>query len=189
MLNVKHDMSININDIPKTIETLMSQTLVSISQAASKPDYDVAELERLTKQASELKEMKAEVAAIQQRLLSMNGGGGGSEVRPQAAARGRFLREILIEVSQGMINQNLLTMTEALKHRQLKVGEELDVVARPSGERFKSTVIQPGNKLQARGAVGNFYREAKVRDGDDVILRETEPGRWELLKLEPSVPR
>ena len=48
----------NINDIPATIETLMRQTKVRISELADKPDLDVSELETLTQQASELKHMK-----------------------------------------------------------------------------------------------------------------------------------
>jgi len=42
--------------------------------------------------------------------------------------------------------------------------------------------MQPDNKLQERGAVGKFHRDAGVRAGDFVILRETSPGQWHLLK-------
>jgi hypothetical protein len=81
-----------------------------------------------------------------------------------------------------MINQNLLTLTEPLKHHQLKVGEELTIEALPSGDKFTSMVMQTGNKLQERGAIGKFYRDAGVRAGDFVVLREITRGQWQLQK-------
>jgi hypothetical protein len=169
----------NLNDIPTTIETLMVRTMAKISHAAGKPDCNVAELEALTKRASELKQMKEQVAAIQHRLHSMSGGG---ESRGKSSAREGFLRELLIEVSQGMISQNLLTMTMPLRRGLVKVGEELIIEPLPKGERFKTDVMQPGNKLRERGKIGKFYRDAGVQAGDYVILREVALGQWQLQK-------
>lgn len=169
------------NDIPRTIETLMNQTIAKINEATSKPGCDVAELEGLTKQASELKQLKEQVAAIQHRLHALSGG---NPPKGKQRSSGNFLRELQIEVSQGMINQNLLTLTEAIKRGQLKVGEQLIIEVLPAGDKFSSDVMQPGNKLRERGAIGKFYRSAGVRDGDYVTLRESARGEWQLLKCD-----
>jgi len=171
----------NASDISGTIETLMKQTIAKINEATSKPGCDVAELEGLTKQASELKQLKEQVAAIQHRLHALSGG---SALKGKQSVSGSFLRELQIEVSQGMINQNLLTLTEAIKRGQLKVGEQLIMEVLPSGEKFTSDVMQPGNKLRERGAIGKFYRNAGIRAGDYVTLRESARGQWQLLKCD-----
>lgn len=174
----------NINDIPTTIETLMDQTMSRIAKAAASQNasQNLAELEALTKRASELKQMKEQIAAIQHRLI---GFAGNHEVKSAAGGHPNLpQRELRIEVSQGMINQNLLTLTEPLKRGQIRVGEELLIEAMPSGERFKTVVMNNGNKLQERGAIGRFYREAGVHADDFVLLREISRGSWQLLKSE-----
>lgn len=96
----------------------------------------------------------------------------------------RFRREIRIEVSQGMINQNLLTLTEAIKRGTVRVGEELIIEALPSERKFKTVVMASGNKLQERGEINKFYSSAGVREGDYVILQEVSLGQWKLRKAE-----
>jgi hypothetical protein len=172
-------LSMSINDIPSAIETLMAETMAKISRTAGGPNCDVAELEALTKRASELKQMTEQVAAIQHRLASMSARG---ENMTDDGTTGIFRRKLLIEVSQGMINQNLLLLTEPLKRGLVKTGEELTIEPLPKGDRFKSAVIQPGNRLQERGAIGKFYRDAMVNAGDYVILGEVAPGQWQLRK-------
>ena len=104
--------------------------------------------------------------------------------------RSTLLRRVLIEVTQGMINQNLLTVTEALKRGQLKAGEELIIEAIPSGEKFKTVVMPSGNKLQERGAIGRFYRKARVVADECVELLEVTPMQWKLQKSDqPSSMR
>ena len=168
----------NINDIPTTINNLMDQTMSKITKAAA--SQNLTELEALTNRASELKRMKEQIAAIQHRLI---GFAGNSEIKIQSNGHSNLAqRELLIEVSQGMINQNLLTLTEPLKRGQIRIGEELIIEALPSGERFKTVVMTNGNKLQERGAIGKFYREAGVHAGDFVLLREISRGSWQLVK-------
>lgn len=172
----------NENDISTSIDKLMDQTMSKITKAAA--SQNLAELELLTKRASELKQMKEQIIAIQHRLiafadnneLKILSGGDPSSVH----------RELLIEVSQGMINQNLLTLTEPLKRGQIRIGEELIIEPLPSGERFKTVVMTNGNKLQERGAIGRFYREAGIHAGDSVVLREISRGSWQLLKSQRS---
>jgi len=59
-------------------------------------------------------------------------------------------REIAVAVTEGMINQNLLTLTEAVRRRTIAVGDKLTVET-PSGDQFETTVLEAGNKLQERG--------------------------------------
>jgi hypothetical protein len=93
------------------------------------------------------------------------------------------LRHIEIEVTQGMINQNLLVLTEWVNRGVINVGETLAIECLPSGERFSTDVIEQGKKLRERGAIGRFYATAHVRAGDRVRLSEFAPLRWKLEKL------
>ena len=81
-----------------------------------------------------------------------------------------------------MIRQNLLTFTEALRRGKLKSGEEMRIESVVSGERFRSEILGTGNRLQERGAVGRFYRDAQVKGGDYVTLEEVSAGEWKLSK-------
>jgi hypothetical protein len=96
------------------------------------------------------------------------------------------IRELAVEVTDGDIRQNLLKLTPHVKRRKIKVGEELIVEVLPSGERFQTVVSEKGNKLRARGEVARFYREAKVKAGDYVLLTEIAPGHWTLKKAPPG---
>jgi len=160
------------------IDALMSETMSKIAEAASK--QNLTELEALTKRASELRQMKEQIASIQHRLISFTD----KDEKPLSASTQTTYgqRQLLIEVTQGMINQNLLTVTEPLKRGQIRIGEELIIEAMPSGERFKTVVMGSGNKLQERGCVGKFYRQAGVKSGDYIMLREISRGQWQLSK-------
>ncbi len=168
----------NIDNIPATIEKLMGETMSKVAQAASK--HDLPELEMLTKRASELKQMKEQIASIQHRLLTFVGQ---TDRKPQAILQTNFgKRELIIEVTHGMINQNLLTLTEPINRGQIRIGEDLAIEALPSGEKFRSVVMGSGKKLQERGCIGKFYRQANVQAGDYVTLREISHGQWQLSK-------
>lgn len=168
----------NFNDIPGTIERLMAQTMNKISEAAARQDLSVLEMQ--TKRASALKQMKEQIAAIQNNLIRFMDGNNGAELPSKHLPLGQ--REVTIHVSQGMINQNLLTLTDPIRRGQLRAEEEMTIEAQPSGEKFTSVIMTQGNKLRERGAIGRFYREAKVHDGDSVTLREIRPGHWTLAK-------
>jgi len=172
----------NANNIITEIEAAMGQTMAKISQAANK--QDLGALERLTKRAAEFKQMKEQVVAIQQRLRTMieSGENGPAAERPSAPTR----REARTEVTQGMINQGLLTLTNALRRGTIKAGEEMIVEAAPSGRKFKTVVMASGNKLQERGEVRKFYESAGIMAGDYVLLAELAPGQWKLQKADGS---
>jgi len=144
--------------------------LQQVSEAAAKRDLNT--LLPLTKKASEL-------AATKDRLRSLKSSSQTSAPIAQKSGEGR---EVVVEVSQGMINQNLLTLTEHVKRKRIKVGETLDIEALPSGDRFQTELLSSGNKLRERGGIAKFYRDAGVQAGDFVALSETTPGHWQLKK-------
>ena len=89
-------------------------------------------------------------------------------------------RKLNISVTQGMINQNLLTLTEYVNSGIVRIGEQFSIKCEPSGELFDTVLLDRGNKLRERGAVGRFYHDAGVRAGDCVELFEIAPRRWKL---------
>lgn len=93
------------------------------------------------------------------------------------------LRRIEVEITQGMINQNLLVLTDSVNRGIVNVGEALALECVPSGERFSTEVIEQGKKLRERGAIGRFYATARVRAGDSVRMSEVALRRWRLEKL------
>jgi hypothetical protein len=159
-----------------TIEEMIETTMGQIGEAAGK--RDLAMVEALTRKAAELEGMKRTVLGIEDKLKGLNGTVSVTERTPA--------RELPVEVTQGMINQNLLTLTPHVKRGRIRTGEDLTIQAHPHGERFRTQVLMNGNKLQERGAIGRFYREAGVKAGDFVVLAETGQGRWALKKAAPG---
>jgi hypothetical protein len=164
------------NEIDGHIKNVMTQ----ITEAASK--QDLAAIQNLTRKASELQEMKEQMVAIQQRIASLNGES--TEV-PRVTANqptNGVNRQLPIEVTGGMIRQNLLTLAPHVRTGKIKVGEELIIESLPSGERFQTVLLDQGKKLRARSEIASFYRDAKVKDGDYVLLTEVAPRQWTLKK-------
>jgi len=89
------------------------------------------------------------------------------------------LRTIKIEITDGMIRQSLLSMTDAKKRGLVKVGEQFQLKM-PGGLAFETELIEPGNKLRERGRIKAFYDEHKIKPGDFVVLKEIEPGTWDI---------
>jgi hypothetical protein len=165
------------------IDRLLEQTMSSISAAAAK--RDLGGVTALTKRASELEAMKKTLMGIEDRLKTYRAPVAQPPTQKTAEPDSNgSLRELPVEVSQGMINQNLLTLTEHVKRGRIKAGEELLVEAAPSEDRFRTDLVGNGNKLRERGAIARFYRDAGVRAGDIVVLTETAPQRWKLRKAE-----
>ena len=173
-------MNAQTDELDKHITNVMAQ----ISEAASK--HDLATIQQLTRKATELQELKDQMAAIQQRIASLSGGSAGAAFSSAKVVKNGGIRELPIEVTDGMIRQNLLTLTPHINSRKIKVGEELIIEALPGGDRFKTDLVDKGNKLRARSEIGRFYRDAKVKGGDYVLLTEVEPGRWTLKKAPPG---
>jgi hypothetical protein len=169
-------MSEQTLQLTKHIANLMKQ----ISEAASA--HDLAAIQRLSRKAAELHELKEQVASIQRRITSLTVDEVISDpVAARQQSNGRN-RELAIEVTGGDLRQNLLKLTPYIKRGKIKVGEEMMVEALPSGERFQTVVSEKGNKLRARGEIARFYRDAEVKAGDYVLLTEVALGRWSLKK-------
>jgi len=170
-----------MNALAEQITDAINHTMRDISKAAERCDF--SELEHLTKKASELRAMKDQVVAIENRLVHMTNGTHTTAVPQQQRTPG-VIRELGVEVTQGMINQNLLTLSDHIKRGMIRPGESLTIETVPSGDRFDTELLANGNKLQERGKIGKFYREAGVVAGDVVMLSEVTPGQWKLKKGE-----
>lgn len=173
-----YSMGVGMNNITERIDRLMKNAMEGIAMAANR--QDLMALESLTQRATEMRAMRDQIVAIDGRLRSLENGSavGAGQRQPSSGAR-----DIRVEVTQGMINQNLLTLSDAIKRGQIKAGEVLNITALPSGDIFVTELLEAGNKLRERGKIGKFYRDAAVHAGDVVMLREVTPGRWELRKV------
>ncbi len=173
-------MNTQTDELDKHIASVMA----CISEAASK--HDLPTIQRLSRKTQELHELKEQVVTIQQRIASLSSEDSKESVAVATEEASAKLRELPIEVTDGMIRQNLLTLTPHIKRAKIRIGEQLIVEALPSGDRFQTELLEKGNKLRARGEIARFYRDAKVKGGDYVLLTETTPGRWTLKKAPPG---
>ena len=173
-------MTIHTNELDQHIETVMAR----ISEAAL--EHDLAAIQRLARKASELQELKEQMAAIQQRIASLSSEDTNVPVVAANQPTDEKIRQLPIEVTDGMIRQNLLTLTPHVRSGKIKVGEELIIEALPSGRRFQTVLLEQGKKLRERSEIASFYRDAKVKGGDYVLLTEVEPGGWTLKKAPPG---
>jgi Asp-tRNA(Asn)/Glu-tRNA(Gln) amidotransferase C subunit len=162
----------------------IKNVMTAIAEAASK--HDLLGIQRLTRKASELQELKEQMAAIQQRIVSLNSEPVEGIPVTTAQPINEKIRQLPIEVTDGMIRQNLLTLAAHVRTGKVKVGEELIIEAVPSGRRFQTALLEQSKKLRERGEIARFYRDAKVNGGDYVLLTETAPGRWTLRKAPPG---
>jgi hypothetical protein len=167
------------------LKTHICKIYAQIGEAAK--NTDLPSIQRLTRQVAELEELKQQQAAIQQRMAKLIHDEVTASVSPMDGKANGKLRELPVQVSEGMIRQNLLTLTPHVKRGRIKIGEELVIETLPAGEVFQTVVMEKGNKLRARGAITRFYQDAKVQADDHVLLTETAPGRWTLRKVPPRI--
>lgn len=102
--------------------------------------------------------------------------------------REKGLRVIRTEVTQGMINQSIMSLTRGVQKGILNLNEEM-VVTLPDPEKttFTTQITEPGNKLKDRKHIRMFYEENQVSKGDVAVFRERDPGRWEVsIERRPS---
>jgi hypothetical protein len=165
---------------PEKIQELIDTTMREIQEAAKKGDLTT--VMTLTKKAAEYQDVKKALLHLHERLKSVHA----IPVEPTNGSGNAPLRELPIEVTAGDIRQNLLKFTPHVRRGKIKIGEDLTIEAQPSGERFRTQLIEKSNKLRERGAVARFYRDAGVRAEDFVVLTETAPNRWTLKKAPPG---
>lgn len=169
-------MNAQTDEIDRQIKNVMTE----ITEAASKQDLPT--LQRLTRKASELQDLKEQMAAIQQRIISLTSDSDHMPVPIAKEPTSGCIRQLPIKVTGGMIRQNLLTLSTEVKTGKIKVGEKLVIETLPSGELFQTELLDQGKRLRARSEIASFYRTAKLKDGDYVLLSEVAPGRWTLKK-------
>lgn len=163
----------------------IADLMVQIAGAADKTD--IAAIEKHLRKAQELKQVKEQKAALLERIASLTGESARLGICSTASTPNGTLRELPIEVTDGMIRQNLLTLTPHIKRGKIKIGEELIIDPLPVGDRFRTDVVEKGNKLRERGKIARFYRDANVKGGDYVLLAEIKPGHWTLRKAPPGM--
>lgn len=161
------------------LENRLTELYSEMSEAAKK--HDLLGVEQFSRKAAELEHLKKDYHELEARICGvMEMGTTTSRVDANAS---KPLRELQVEITAGMKQQNLLTLTPHVKRGRIRVGEQLNIQAIPSGHRFQTDLVTPGNRLRARGEIAQFYRDAAVNDGDRVALTEIEPGRWTLKKV------
>jgi hypothetical protein len=158
----------------KLIDEMFDATLQKAADALK--NRDLAGATALMRQAAEYEDAKKTLADLESRLLSPQ------RTPTPNGSKATKLRELPVEVTAGMIRQNLLTLTKQIRQGRIAIGEDLTIESQPSGERFRTQLLPKGNKLQERGAIARFYRDAGVRDGDFVVLTEVAPKQWTLKK-------
>ena len=195
-------------DLIQRIECLLEKTLRAVSAATERCDFST--LQQLSRRGQRLKELRDRVSDVERELRELENGfsdrlvtserthqsepmDAGSAPPPpderpmQASGRNR----LVIEVTQGMINQNLITLTEHVNAGRIRPKIEIRIEAKPSGELFCTELLADGNRLRERGAIARFYRDARVRAGDRVLLAEVSGDRWTLEKIQrnTSIPQ
>jgi hypothetical protein len=169
------------NELMKQIDDLMAKAWDDLKEAADKKDS--ASLNPLNGRMAELGKMKKDLQAIITRIQEM-------VALPSigTAKTSSGLRKIRIKITQGMINQNLLTLTEAKRNNIVRRGENFTVETLPNQKKFTTFLERVGNKFQERGAIARFYRSANVHAGDIVEMTELTPGVWQLAATKDSFP-
>jgi len=166
------------------LSSLLEHLYVQIGGAAGR--HDLITLQRLSRRAEQVESLKRQWTAGEEgtelQATRKHAEGCGSE----RALSPTGLRELRVEVTEGMVRQNLLTLTAHVKRGRIKPGEQLSVELLPSGDRLQTDLVAQGNRLRARGEIGQFYRDAGVTAGDFVVLTEVSPGSWILQKV-PSI--
>jgi hypothetical protein len=162
------------------IEEIIISVMSQIQDQAT-PEGDIDWLQHCAKRAEILKRDLEELKKIQSHAVGILSDTLGYD-SDQVTVEPSGLRTFVIEVSQGMINQHLLTLTDAKRLEKVSTGETFEIQL-PDGTIFKTELCQPGNKLRERGMIRRFYETSKVEQGDKVVLKETAPGIWKLLDM------
>lgn len=171
-------------DLRSKLEDALRQILEDVQHAAR--NHDIASAEKSLRKAAELQMLEAEFDKFEAHINSVLTNSGQISIPTPPPASGQNLRRLPVQVTGGMIRQNLLTLTEHVKHSRINVGETMFIEVQPFGEKFQTTLLKNSYKLQERGAIGRFYQYAQIREGDVVVLIETAPGKWVLQRGEPG---
>jgi len=156
------------------VEARLKTTLAEIANAAS--NGYLQDVLRLARWAEKLDEMRRTVVAVEVQLSGIDG------LAPQgnqAGNKGDGHRQLVVQVTRGMLKQSFLALTAHTRRGDIAVGEILHIETR---EGQFTTEVLDNNKLRERGAIGRFYRANGIRAEDFVVLTETSENHWTLRK-------
>lgn len=139
-------------------------------------DLDDTYIETLASRIAQTKVLKqrfSDLAEIVEKLAQEHWGDTDTDSSESASG----LRKITIEVTDGMIRNHMLTLTQACKAGIVRTGEKLKLTF-PWKEVIQTEIMSPGNRLRERSAIRRIYEENSMVSGDRVILTETLKGRW-----------
>jgi hypothetical protein len=148
------------------LDALLTELYREIGLAAG--SHDLAGLQRLSKRIAQVEDLKRQWI-VSERDVTKPDGNRQQAPFPLPTESAGSLRELAVEVTEGMIRQNLLTLTPHVKRGRIKPGEQLVVEAIPSGERFQTELLEQGNRLRARGEIARFYKDANVSAYSDAF--------------------
>lgn len=160
----------------------IKQCLVDVKDALEVNFLDANDLDygrHLIKQIDELEESGRLLDRIFYSYEAIRVDSGIFQVDSEFRDADTGLRYLEIVLTEGMINQSLLTLTKAKKLGLVRIGEAFKI-STPTGEPFETLIVEPGNRLKERGRIGQFYSEYKLKEGDIVWLKESARGSWNL---------
>ena len=158
----------------------MIEELTRVAREQMSPDSDLDYVRALLADMEKMKSARASVAAAVEKSAEILTHSLSSE-EDHTGVNSNGLRKLRVQISEGMINQSLLTLTGARKAGRVKMGETFQITL-PDGTEFTTELCGPGNKLRERSAIRKFYDQTQACDGEYVVLTETAPGHWALTK-------
>ncbi len=155
------------------------QVLLSKLRHETHAEGDMAQIHAIADAIEQLKAARAAIEDnVEDAIAALVTVGAKDDV---AYVSTKGLRTIVVEVTEGMIRQNLLTLTPARKKGQVRLGEKFSITL-SDGKSFETDLCNPGNRLRERSIIRWFYETEKVKAGEEVALLEVERGKWKLLR-------
>lgn len=78
--------------------------------------------------------------------------------------------QFYITVTSAMLQNSMITVTKAIHEKVINIGDEIEIKL-PWGERFKTQVLSPGNRLKERAKIRLLFEKEKVEAMDKVLFR------------------
>jgi hypothetical protein len=165
----------------ETTEQIIEHLGAKIAEAAK--THRVVELRQLVPKLTHALDLEQEERSVKSRLQTLRENVANQTGNDESS---RSIRRLIVHVTQGMINQNLLTLSDQIRKGWIRIGDTMHIKALPSGDEFETVVLATGNKLQERGKIGRFYKDAHVKVGDVVELLHLGNHHWQLKRLDPQ---
>lgn len=174
------EFTVLFSEIRENIAEAKSLVLAQVADYASNQESETDWILTCASAAKKLDECSAQLSPIERHLIEIVTDVLGFDFDRESHSK-TGLRQIEVEITAGMIRQNLLSLTSARKRGVVRIGEKFKIRL-PDGASFETDLCEPGNKLRERGWVGHFYKTQGIGEGENVIVQETAPGEWELTR-------